>query len=82
MSQYSNIGRSDNWKTAQVAAVLDRMMKSNRALYDLVTETTGFAYHFNCLTLLAQHQTWSLQDVEDYLRTGSKKRKDWEKPKV
>ncbi len=73
----SNIDRSDEWKSNQVRVCLSKLLQSNPELYDKILDTTGFAYWFNVLCLLAQHSMWGIEDVENYLRTGSMDRKVW-----
>ena len=60
-----------------MAHCLDQMLKSSPTVYDLLTDTMGIAYWFNVLTLLACHSMWSVEDVQNYLRTSSKDRKKW-----
>jgi len=55
------------------------MIKADPVLYDKVTETTEFAFWLNVLCIIGGHSMWSIEDAKNYLRTGSKKRKDWEK---
>jgi hypothetical protein len=73
-----NIGRSNEWKDVQVKTCLDEMLKSNSALYEKILDTTGFAYWFNILCIIASHTMWSVEDAQNYLRTGSEDRKKWE----
>ena len=73
----SNIGRSNEWKKGQTAYALDQMLKADPELYDKITETPGFAYWFNVLCILSYQSMWSVEDVQEYLRTGTKDRKKW-----
>ena len=73
----SNIGRSDEWKQIEIKKVLDKLLHSNPELYEKILDTTGFAYWFNVLCILGGHSMWSVEDVQNYLRTGSKDRKKW-----
>ena len=72
----SNIGRSNKWRQDQVHLCWREMEKASPTLYDTITETKDFAYWFNVLGLLAVNSMWSVDDVQNYLRTGSKKKKE------
>lgn len=66
----ARLGYSDEIRYNEVMEVLRRMMAADAKLYDTLTETLGFAYHFNVLALLAQRREWTLAEVEQYLRDG------------
>lgn len=74
----SNIGKGERWRKERVAIALDKMLQEDKVLYEQILESRA-SFPFNVLCLMAQNPYWSYEDTCEYLRTGSKKRKDWYK---